>query len=1010
MQKTTISILALALILLIFVFFQNPLLKAFEEETSFVLLIIRTETRELIRDDFFEIFDMGDYILLPVAYISNYLEMQTRFFREDNILLVEHLPSGRSSKVDFKTETYEGYPELSEHSPVQHEGDFFVSSIFLEKLTDVNISWQPRRQEVIITIDLLEDDVISDDELDDPLDQFRVITLVPDTFGPESSLGSIQYRVSGLANITQDGNWNFSSRQRFNVHGRLQNWAVSLGLSSTYNFTRSELSLSIPLLRATLQEENYRIVLGDSRISYPATLGNKALRGFNFQTPGSFSPKQRSFTNISGFAEKDSRVSLFVNGKLIGEQVITDEETYLFPNVSLEIRLANRVLIVIENPDGTKEIRERKIVGHPEVFREGTNEFGLAAGLHGRVDDYDGNMLGALYYYAVSNDLSLNFEALRLQRISNEEYQLPEVGLSTGFTGRPWSSAVLGFDLLMGGFAYDLEFGFKTYFLQGFTRGYLEGTYFHVPLKATRTLREIPGQRLLVTGGYNLTPRLALRLQGDFRRSFPDMVFSTLDRGTLTFLYRNPLLGNFSFSLIGGQREFDYEVGENVFIRVEARDAGFRAQYSLRRNIYNWNLSLGYLAGQLNLPDGTSMREDNLDMEVELSAQLTSTMLVTGNIEFDMKLIDQELEGGSLNLEASSNYSLGPDSFLSGRISSDLFFDETGLTELERGETTAGVEFLHFFDYDTNFRVGGYYNWYPYLNASFFSADGSLSYFWADRRGRINLNLGIITPMVDRESYQFTAGTKISWEFESGLTAEFDARRAYQTIFDADPIYSFELGFSQVLGFSSGRMVGQKHTGSNLHNNFIAGLVFLDLNGNGVYDEGEPLLENIPLLVRGISRSTDKNGRFLFENLLPGVYEVKFDETTLPADYTIVTGPKVVEIRENENFFLEFGVTANGIISGRVFLDRNLSGTFDAGDEPMSFVGIYIETLDRVIYTRRDGTFYLENVPLGEHKLRILDETLPAFTSAGELSELSVTLSPEQLSVENLIIPIGYDF
>ncbi len=1007
MPKTNISILTVALILLI-LFFQNPLLKAFEEETSFVLLIVRTETRELIRDDFFEIFDRSDYILLPVAYISQYLELQTRFFREDNILLVEHLPSDRSSKVDFKNGTYEGYPDLSEQPPVQYEGDFFVSATFLEKLADVRISWQPRRQEVIITIDFDEDDPISEEELEDPFDQLRVITLVPDTFGPENSLGSIQYKVSGLANITQDGNWNFSSQQRFNIHGRVQNWAVSLGLSSTYNFTRSELSLSIPLLRATLQEENLRVVLGDSRINYPASLGNKSLRGINFQTPGFFSPKTRSLTTISGFGEKGSKVTLFLNGKLIGEQTIGDEEMYYFRNVFLEIRLANKVLIVIETPDGTKEIREKKIVGHPGVFRENTNELGLAAGLHGRVGDYDGNMLGALYYYAISNDLSLNFEALRLQRLRNEEYQLPEVGLATGLSGRPWSSAVLGFDLLMGGFAYDLDFGFRTYLLQGFTRGYLEGTYFHVPLKTSRTLREIPGQRLLVTGGYNLTPKWSLRMQGDIRRSFPDMVFFNQDRGTLTLLYRNTSLGNFSFSLIGGKREFDFEVYENVFVRVEARDAGIRIQHSLRRAIYDWQLSLGYLAGQLHLPDGSSRREDNYNMEIELSTTLTNSVFLTGNMDLEMKFIDQELLGGTLNLEGSSNYSLNPNSFLSARIKSDLFFEETGLTDLERGETSGGIEFLHFFDYDTILRLGGYYNWYPYLNASFFSGDGSLSYLWADRRGRINLNLGFKTPMPGREAYQFTAGSRISWEFESGLTAEFSASRLYQTIFDVDPIYSFELGFSQVLGFGSGRIIGQTHTGSNQHNNFIAGLVFLDLNGNGIYDPGEPLLENIPLVSGGISRSTDKNGRFLFENLLPGIYEVKFDETTLPADYSIVTSPKVVELRENENFFLEFGVTANGIISGRVFLDRNLSGTYDAGDEPMSFVGIYIETLERVIYTRRDGTFYLENVPLGEHKLRVLDETLPAFTSAGELSEFSITLSPEQLVVENLLIPVRY--
>lgn len=1010
MQKRKHILPKLIIFFIVLFFLQGSFIKAANEEPSIVVLKIKTEIQDLWWDDFFEILDKQDYILLPVAGISRYLDLQTRYIREEDALYIEHVPSSRSARIDFKLGIYEGYPELSDQPPIQHEGEFFVSSSLIESLTGAQISWHPRRQEVTILLDIGEGEFPQEDQPETPVDPFKPVTLTPDTFGPASSLGSFQYNISGISQRMPDGSWSFFSRQRLNIHGRLQNWALSLGLSSSYNFTRSTWSLNIPLIRATYRSEGVRAIIGDSGINYPSTLGRTSLRGLNLQFPGSFSSKQFSYTSISGEAEEGSRVELFVNGRAISSQVIGEEGVYIFNNVLLVTRRVNEVIIIIEKDDGSVQGIKKKMVGHPDILREGTNEFSLAAGLYGGVDDYEGNMLGGTYKYAIANNFSLDVEILRLQRLVDGEYQLPEVGSVISLIGRPLGNTVLGLDWLVGGYAYDLAQGYRGYLLQGFKRGYLEGRYSYVEPKVTRTIKEIAGQRFVLTGAYDLTAKWGLRLSGDFRRSLPEMVFSTMDRGTLSILYKDNRLGSFTLSLIGGTREFDAQGNDEDFISVETVDLGFRIKHTKRTNVYSWGISLGYLAEQLSLENGITRREDNLDSEVELSLSLTPSLRLSGNLELDARFIEQELSGGSLNLEADSRWSITENSFLSGNVESTLYFEGTGLTDLERGETSLGLNIIHFFSYDTVLSIGGSYIVYPYLDVSFYSARGSFSHYWADRRGRFNLNLGARSPLTGRENFQVSAGAGFSWTFESGLTGEFEVGRNYLTMFDSEPIYSFELSISQILGFGSGRFVGQTPTGSNQHINFIGGIVFLDLNGNGVYDEGEPLLDGIPISLGGTRGKTDKNGRFLFENLLTGNHEVKIDEALLPAEYTIVTKPKVVELRENENFFLEFAVTANGIISGRVFLDRNLSGTYDSGDEPMSFVGIYVETLDRVIYTRRDGTFYLENVPLGEHRLSVLSETLPAFTTAGERKEFSVTLTPEELAVENLLIPIQYEF
>lgn len=74
----------------------------------------------------------------------------------------------------------------------------------------------------------------------------------------------------------------------------------------------------------------------------------------------------------------------------------------------------------------------------------------------------------------------------------------------------------------------------------------------------------------------------------------------------------------------------------------------------------------------------------------------------------------------------------------------------------------------------------------------------------------------------------------------------------------------------------------------------IGDFVWLDLDGDGVQDAGEPGVENVtvsllddngdPILIGGdpLTQTTDADGKYLFPNLWPGDFKVKFD---LPSDY-----------------------------------------------------------------------------------------------------------------------------
>jgi hypothetical protein len=92
----------------------------------------------------------------------------------------------------------------------------------------------------------------------------------------------------------------------------------------------------------------------------------------------------------------------------------------------------------------------------------------------------------------------------------------------------------------------------------------------------------------------------------------------------------------------------------------------------------------------------------------------------------------------------------------------------------------------------------------------------------------------------------------------------------------------------------------------------IEGQIINDLNSNGKIDPGEKGIPDVLVLLEPGDNNayTDEDGRFIFENILPGEYQLKIDPATLPAD-SVFTSPSELrfQIRVGEevkgtNFFL----------------------------------------------------------------------------------------------------------
>ncbi len=201
----------------------------------------------------------------------------------------------------------------------------------------------------------------------------------------------------------------------------------------------------------------------------------------------------------------------------------------------------------------------------------------------------------------------------------------------------------------------------------------------------------------------------------------------------------------------------------------------------------------------------------------------------------------------------------------------------------------------------------------------------------------------------------------------------------------------------------------------------IGDLVWMDLDGDGVHDIGEPGIPNVTVELRDGTCTpavdcptliTDADGRYLFSELGPGTYDVFVDETTLPSGLTISPGSvnpvTTITITSTETFFdVDFPYTnvdpLTAIIGDRVWGDIDADGVQDPGEIGISGVtlnligpgadGILGTADDAVldtVTTGADGTYLFTGVTPGEYSVDVTD-------TGSVLTGFNLTSGPQSL-------------
>ncbi len=238
----------------------------------------------------------------------------------------------------------------------------------------------------------------------------------------------------------------------------------------------------------------------------------------------------------------------------------------------------------------------------------------------------------------------------------------------------------------------------------------------------------------------------------------------------------------------------------------------------------------------------------------------------------------------------------------------------------------------------------------------------------------------------------------------------------------------------------------------------IGNLVWIDENGDGLQDTGEPGIAGVtvtatdPTTGAVLTTTTDSDGGYLFDELPPGKYDVVVDETTLPSgmrqstnpvlpgqdfgnqtnNYSITIGPGEENLTGDFGYVWEDpnGNTGTAAIGDRVWLDADSDGVQDPGEAGIGGVTVSVfedadgdgmkddlvtAALDQngvpggTTVTEPDGSYIFYNLPAGAYSIVVDDGSAPlaGLTQTGDPDDYGAPATDPDNMGESVVLAPG---
>ncbi|NCC03321.1 MAG: hypothetical protein EOM37_04650 [Proteobacteria bacterium] len=263
--------------------------------------------------------------------------------------------------------------------------------------------------------------------------------------------------------------------------------------------------------------------------------------------------------------------------------------------------------------------------------------------------------------------------------------------------------------------------------------------------------------------------------------------------------------------------------------------------------------------------------------------------------------------------------------------------------------------------WNISFRTTGIYDFAP--TSGFHSTSVAADYRLTDK---LTAQSQIERDMSTRDT---SFGQSMIWDFDA-------FRLSFNNFIDTNGNYSVGMNvlFSLVHNPSTNKWQAQPQQTSS--GGAVAGRIFSDVNGNGVYDEGEKLFPDAAVRVNRLPVKMDEGGYFVAPVAPYNIAKVELNASSI--DDPLIS-PKTngyrVRTRPGDVVVADFPLVQTTIIDGNsYFLEKN------GERRPLGNIVVELTDKDKKILKRvisdAEGYYTFENVEKGEYWLSVPDDVL----------------------------------
>ena len=216
--------------------------------------------------------------------------------------------------------------------------------------------------------------------------------------------------------------------------------------------------------------------------------------------------------------------------------------------------------------------------------------------------------------------------------------------------------------------------------------------------------------------------------------------------------------------------------------------------------------------------------------------------------------------------------------------------------------------------------------------------------------------------------------------------------------------YQFTLRLQKRFGWgrSVQRAVDGARAGRPLEFGSISGVVFNDLDLDGVRGHTEPSVPQVAVRLDGeVLTAVGPDGSFEFGSVAVGPHTVELELVTVPASYDLGPRPRFqVHVTRGDTVEVPFPLLQLGKIRGAIVVaDRTVEEVQDTAAPKRAGANLAVRLTDNQGTTRttisdEDGEFEFTSLPTNEYQLLVDDTSLPDHWTVLTEDALTVTMTP----------------